>query len=87
MLVGAGNVDSIFYTDAYRRIFNQINVPLKETLAGFVCTPDAILKPGTKLDVRHFNIGQYVTISGKTIDWGFQGVVHRWGMKGQPKLQ
>ncbi|KAI6176756.1 39S ribosomal protein L3, mitochondrial [Aphelenchoides bicaudatus] len=38
------------------------------------------------LDVRHFQVGQYVAVSGKTIDWGFQGGVHRWGMRGMPKL-
>lgn len=47
-------------------------------------TEDAVVKPGTQLDVRHFKIGQFVNITGKTIDWGFQGVMHRWGMRGQP---
>lgn len=87
MIVGANNVDSVFYTDAYRRLFQRANVPIKEFLAGFVASEDALVDVGTRLDVRHFQIGQHVAVSGKTIDWGFQGVMHRWGMKGQPNLQ
>lgn len=57
---------------------------MKDTLGSFLCTEDAVVEPGTKLDVRHFNVGQRVNIAGKTIDWGFQGPMHRWGMKGMP---
>ncbi|KAF7638421.1 FAD_binding_2 domain-containing protein [Meloidogyne graminicola] len=32
-----------------------------------------------------WSVGQYITLSGKSIDWGFQGVMHRWGMKGMRK--
>lgn len=87
MLVGALNEESIFYTDEYRRLFESVGVPCKRHLYGFLVTEDAILPPGTSLDVRHFQVGQYVTVSGKTIDYGFQGVVRRWGMHGQPKLK
>ncbi|KAJ8303396.1 hypothetical protein KUTeg_019792 [Tegillarca granosa] len=37
---------------------------------------------GTPLSVNHFRVGDYVDCSGKSIDWGFQGVKKRWGMKG-----
>lgn len=48
-------------------------------------TEEAVVKPGTLLDVRHFQVGQHVAVTGKTIDWGFQGAMHRWGFKGGPE--
>ena len=47
-------------------------------------TENALPQVGMPLDARHFSIGQFVTVSGKSIDWGFQGGMHRWGMRGQP---
>jgi len=85
-MVGAINHDSPFYTDVYRRIFERVGIPYKKRMANFLVTEDAIVKPGTHLDVQHFKVGQFVTISGKTIDWGFQGAMHRWGFKGMPRL-
>nr|CAD2200161.1 unnamed protein product [Meloidogyne enterolobii] len=84
-MVGAYNDDSVFYTDEYRKIFEKVGVPYKKFMAGFMVSEDAVVKPGTVLDVRHFQVGQYITLSGKTIDWGFQGVMHRWGMKGMTR--
>uniref|UniRef100_A0A9L0SX72 Large ribosomal subunit protein uL3m n=1 Tax=Equus caballus TaxID=9796 RepID=A0A9L0SX72_HORSE len=40
-----------------------------------VCTP---------LYAAHFRPGQYVDVTAKTIGKGFQGVMKRWGFKGQP---
>lgn len=82
--VGAEDIDPLFLSASYKRIFEKVNVPYKDKLASFLVTEDAVVKAGTQLDVRHFKVGQFVNVSGKTIDWGFQGVVHRWGMKGQP---
>lgn len=84
-LVGAMDQESVFYSKEYRQMFQRAGVPCKATMGGFMVSEDAIVKPGTPLDVRHFQVGQYVTVSGKSVDWGFQGVMHRWGMKGQPK--
>uniref|UniRef100_A0A0K0EKY4 Large ribosomal subunit protein uL3m n=1 Tax=Strongyloides stercoralis TaxID=6248 RepID=A0A0K0EKY4_STRER len=80
--VGAINADPRKFTSQYRRMFDSVSVPCKSKIGSFMVTEDAVVTPGTKLDVRHFNVGQYITATGKTIDWGFQGVVHRWGMKG-----
>lgn len=85
MTVGAVDRNPTFLTDSYRRQFEKAGVPYKEHLASFMVTEDALVPAGTKLDVRHFQVGQFVRVAGKTIDWGFQGVMHRWGMKGQPK--
>ena len=51
-----------------------------------VVSEDALLMPGTPLDVSHFRVGDYVDVFGKTIDHGFQGVMVRWMFKGMPKL-
>ncbi|XP_038066545.1 39S ribosomal protein L3, mitochondrial-like [Patiria miniata] len=39
---------------------------------------------GSPLYAAHFRPGMYVDCCGRTIDKGFQGVMKRWGMKGQP---
>lgn len=82
--VGAGNEDPTKYTLAYRRQFSKAVVPIKEKLGCFLVTEDALPHAGQPLDARHFAVGQYITATGKTIDWGFQGGMHRWGMRGQP---
>lgn len=82
--VGAGNDDPTKYTLAYRRQFVRAGIPIKEKLGCFLVTEDALPSAGQHLDARHFGVGQYVTATGKTIDWGFQGGMHRWGMRGQP---
>jgi hypothetical protein len=74
-MIGAGEINPTFLTPAYRRIFEKVNVPYKDRIIGFMATEDAVLPPGTVLDVRHFQVGQYVAVTGKTIDWGFQGGV------------
>lgn len=83
--VGAENASPAFYTNAYRAMFEKIGVPVKKHLRSFLVTEDAVVEPGTKLDVRHFSVGQTISATGLTIDWGFQGVMHRWGMRGLPK--
>ncbi|EGT52039.1 hypothetical protein CAEBREN_16123 [Caenorhabditis brenneri] len=82
--VGAGNDDPTKYTLAYRRQFAKAGIPTKEKLGCFLVTEDALPTAGQALDARHFGVGQYITATGKTIDWGFQGGMHRWGMRGQP---
>jgi large subunit ribosomal protein L3 len=39
---------------------------------------------GFQLSSRHFIPGQYVDVTGVTKGKGFQGVIKRWGFKGQP---
>jgi len=56
----------------------------KKKWSGFTCTKDALLPIGTDITAAHFQPGQRVRVKGKTIDQGFQGVMKRWGMKGQP---
>ncbi|CAJ0573968.1 unnamed protein product, partial [Mesorhabditis spiculigera] len=83
--VGAIDTDANEYHRLYRRLFQDAGVPVKKELASFLVSPDALPALGQRLDVRHFNVGQYITATGKTIDWGFQGAMHRWGFRGQPE--
>eukprot|EP00794_Sanderia_malayensis_P014152 gene14152-15629_t len=56
----------------------------KKKLHGFHVSKDALLPSGTQITAAHFCPGQYLRISGISKDMGFQGVMKRWGMKGQP---
>uniref|UniRef100_A0A914W7E1 Large ribosomal subunit protein uL3m n=1 Tax=Plectus sambesii TaxID=2011161 RepID=A0A914W7E1_9BILA len=85
LTVGAINADPRKLSAAYRGLFDRHGLPPKQHLASFVVSEDAKLQPGTQLFATHFKIGQWVDCTAKTIDWGFQGVMHRWGMRGQPE--
>nr|CDJ94308.1 Ribosomal protein L3 domain containing protein [Haemonchus contortus] len=82
--VGAVDYDADRFSLAYRRQFIRAGVPTKKYLGSFLVSEEALPSVGTKLDARHFSVGQFVTATGKSIDWGFQGGMHRWGMRGQP---
>lgn len=82
VVVGALSCDPHLFTKAYNNLFNEAGVPPKRKLTRFIVTKDAAIQPGTPLSVNHFRVGDYVDCSGKSIDWGFQGVKKRWGMKG-----
>jgi large subunit ribosomal protein L3 len=47
-------------------------------------TEDALLPPGTNITAAHFTAGQFVDVCAKTLGKGFQGVMKRHGMAGQP---
>jgi large subunit ribosomal protein L3 len=49
----------------------------------FPVSHDALLPSGTKLNVAHFVPGQHVDITSNTKGKGFQGVMKKWGFKGQ----
>ncbi|KAK4336931.1 hypothetical protein RND71_043973 [Anisodus tanguticus] len=82
IVVGAESGDVTKYTSEYCGLFSKAGVQPKQKLSKFVITEDAMLPPGTPLNAMHFQIGQHVDVFGKTIDYGFEGVVTRWGFKG-----
>ncbi|KNH05755.1 ribosomal protein L3-like protein [Perkinsela sp. CCAP 1560/4] len=82
MVVGAMNVASEFHHPRVARKFKVAGVPVKHVTKEFRITPDAFVPIGTKLDVRHFKVGQECTLSMQTFDYGFQGVVKRFGHDG-----
>jgi len=83
-IVGALSCDPRQFSKAYNGLFVKAGVPPKRWLTRFLVTPDAAVEPGTQLSVNHFKVGDYVDCQARTRDWGFQGVIKRWGMKGMP---
>ncbi|MCP9259142.1 F-box/SPRY domain-containing protein 1 [Dirofilaria immitis] len=82
--VGAVDDSPTKFTARYRATFERHGFSVKKHIAAFLVTEDAVVEPGTELHVCHFKVGQYITATGHTIDWGFQGGMHRWGFKGMP---
>ena len=82
MQVGAMNVSPEFHHPKVARLFKSAGVPVKHVTKEFRITPDAFIPVGTKLDVRHFKVGQECTLSMQAFDYGFQGVVRRFGHDG-----
>jgi len=56
----------------------------KRVLSEFRVSVDAVLPAGTPLLASHFTPGQFVDVTGTSIGKGFQGVMKRWGFRGQP---
>lgn len=84
LMVGGKNVSPFHRAEESLEIFRNAGIPPKQKVTTFCVTDNAILKPGTPLYAAHFRPGQYVDITAKTIGKGFQGVMKRWGFKGQP---
>ncbi|KAF4077748.1 hypothetical protein AMELA_G00211510 [Ameiurus melas] len=84
LVVGAKNVSPFYRSVEYLEMFQNVGVPPKQKLTTFRVTENAVIKPGTPLYAAHFRPGQYVDVTAKTIGKGFQGVMKRWGFKGQP---
>ena len=64
--------------------FETRGLPLKRYLRDFRVSEDALLPIGTSITANHFVEGQHVDVQGVTKGKGFQGVMKRWGFKGQP---
>lgn len=84
-IVGALSSDPRLYTSSYLKLFENSGVPPKRKLTKFMITPNAAVQPGTPLFASHFRVGDYVDVGAKTIGYGFQGVMKRWGFKGGPR--
>lgn len=64
--------------------FQRAGVPPKRKLIEFKVTRNALLPAGMHLDTSHYVPGQFVDVCAKSIGKGFQGVMKRHNMKGQP---
>ncbi|XP_078478047.1 large ribosomal subunit protein uL3m-like, partial [Lampetra planeri] len=84
LLVGGKNVSPFHRTEEQMEMFRKAGVPPKQKVTTFRVSDNALIKPGTPLYAAHFRPGQYVDITAKSIGKGFQGVMKRWGFKGQP---
>lgn len=69
-----------------QREFYSIGMSPKQVTHDFLITPEQALPINYKLDISHFFVGQYLDIRGLTINRGYQGVIRRWGYKGQGKF-
>ncbi|XP_037651842.1 39S ribosomal protein L3, mitochondrial [Sebastes umbrosus] len=84
LLVGGKNVSPFHRSDGEMEMFRNAGVPPKQKVTTFKVSDNAIVKPGTPLYAAHFRPGQYVDVTAKSIGKGFQGVMKRYGFKGQP---
>ncbi|ORY98141.1 translation protein [Syncephalastrum racemosum] len=64
--------------------FKKLGVSLRQKLAEFRVTEDALLPVGSVLNANHFVTGQYVDVTAPSIGKGFAGVMKRWNFAGQP---
>ena len=65
-----------------RKIFSSANIKPKKILKEFKVDSDNLLEPGTKLNVNHFKVDQFVDASGFSIGKGFAGVMKRHNFGG-----
>ncbi|XP_029976017.1 large ribosomal subunit protein uL3m [Salarias fasciatus] len=84
LVVGGKNVSPFQRSEQSMDMFRTAGVPPKQKVSVFGVSDNALIKPGTPLYAAHFRPGQYVDITAKSIGKGFQGVMKRWGFKGQP---
>ncbi|VDO03915.1 unnamed protein product [Rodentolepis nana] len=83
-LVGAMSADPAEFTPEWCGLFTSLGIPPKRRISRFMVSPDAALDPGTPLTINHFRVGDYIDVTARTINRGFQGVIERWGMSGGP---
>ncbi|CAK6949559.1 S ribosomal protein L3%2C mitochondrial [Scomber scombrus] len=84
LIVGGKNVSPFQRSEKQLEMFRNAGVPPKQKVTVFKVTDNALIKPGTPIYAAHFRPGQYVDVTAKSIGKGFQGVMKRWGFKGQP---
>ena len=65
-----------------RKIFSSIKIKPKKIVKEFRVDNDNILEVGTKLDVNHFKVDQFVDASSISIGKGFAGVMKRHNFGG-----
>jgi ribosomal protein L3 len=82
VFVGAMNVPAEFHKPHVASFYKACRVPVKHVCTSFRITPDAYAPVGTRLDVRHFKVGQEVNISFQNTNYGFKGVMFRHGFDG-----
>uniref|UniRef100_UPI00398E7A4D large ribosomal subunit protein uL3m isoform X2 n=1 Tax=Pristiophorus japonicus TaxID=55135 RepID=UPI00398E7A4D len=84
LVVGGKNTSPFNKPESVMEKYRLAGIPAKRKITVFRVSENAIIKPGTPLYAAHFRPGQYVDVTAKTIGKGFQGVMKRWGFKGQP---
>ena len=67
---------------AQRKIFSTANIKPKKILKEFRVDNQNILEIGTKLNVNHFKVDQFIDVSSFSIGKGFAGVMKRHNFAG-----
>ena len=65
-----------------RKIFSSINIKPKNVIKQFKFDNENILEVGSKLNINHFKIDQYIDASSISIGKGFAGVMKRHNFGG-----
>ena len=65
-----------------RKVFSSTNITPKKILKEFKVDNDNLLEVGTKLNVEHFKVNQFVDASSISIGKGFAGVMKRHNFGG-----
>ena len=65
-----------------RKLFSSIKIKPKKILKEFRVDNDNILEVGSKLDVSHFKVDQFVDASSISVGKGFAGVMKRHNFGG-----
>ena len=76
------NKDISHINKPQRKIFSSNNIKPKKIIKEFRVDNDNILEIGTKLDVNHFKVDQFVDASSISIGKGFAGVMKRHNFGG-----
>lgn len=84
IFIGATNVPAEFHRPHITSAYKAMRVPCKHVSSWFPITPDAFAPVGTKLDVRHFKVGQDALVSFQEEYYGNQGVMFKHGFDGGP---
>jgi len=65
-----------------KKVFANAKVEPRDVLKEFRVSEDNLLEVGTEIKPSHYEIGQYVDVSGRSIGKGFAGVMKRHNFGG-----
>jgi large subunit ribosomal protein L3 len=82
--IGCGQKNPKYMRKSQMGHYLKADVGPKTYLKEFKITEENKLPIGYVISPRHFTVGQFVDIKGKTRGKGFQGAMQRWGFKGLP---
>jgi large subunit ribosomal protein L3 len=82
LVVGIKNKKSSKVSKSLRQIFALAKIEPKAKLKEFRISEESFVNVGTILEVDHFDIGQFVDVTGVTIGKGFAGGMKRHNFRG-----
>jgi large subunit ribosomal protein L3 len=82
VVLGASNAKPTRVSKAMRAVFANSKVEPKKHLKEFRISDECYIEIGVELKVDHFNVGQFVDVSGTSIGKGFAGAMKRHNFRG-----